>query len=252
MKYKFLYKDGNSMKFSGELLKIYLPKTNFTKKASDSFISEYNGNFIRTIGIFLFEVTTFEKQEKGILGEIFTLKLPVHIRFEYEDSYTEKKKLKDNLPEDLYNVFVLTNGSTFIENVITEKHINSCKEFIFMLHKGNLPSIVPYDEIIKLYLDNLAINDINLGSPSLVYEMIISEICRSAKDNSIPFRKAINSSNIGPLDYVSVNMKNIPMLSSVYGALSFEDMNQSIITSINRSKQNVKEVESPIEKTIKY
>lgn len=252
MKYKFLYKEGNSLKFNGELMKIYLPKTNFTKKGSDSFISEYNGNFIKTMGIFLFEVTTFDNEEKGKSGTIYTMKLPISIRFEYEDSYTEKKQLKDNLPADIYNVFILNNGNTFIENVMAEMSINSCKEFIFMLHKGNLPSIIPYDEIIKLYLDTLDINGINLGSPSLVYEMIISEVCRSKNDKKIPFRKAINNGKISQLDYVNINMKEIPMLSSVYGALAFEDMNQSIITSINRTKNGTKEVESPIEKTIKY
>lgn len=247
MKYNFLYEDGEKIKFNGDIMKIYLPKSNFEKK-----ISEYNGNFVNTMGIFLFEVNTFENEEKNKSGFIYTLKLPVVITFQYNDIDSIKTKLKENLSEDSYQVFILKKDDIFMTNKKIEMGIDNCQKFIKMLHNGNIPSIIPYDEIIKLYLQTLLINDISLNNKSFIYEMIISEACRYSKNLKIPYRKVCNKPNVLNTDYVNKNIKDIPALSSTYASLAFEDINRSLVASVNRSRNNEKEIESPIEKTIKY
>lgn len=247
MKNDFLYEDGNVIKFKGEVMKIYLPKTNFEKN-----ISEFNGNFINTMGIFLFEVTTFQNIEKNIRGKIYTLKLPVIITFQYNDIETIRTKLKDEIPEDLYNVFVLKNDDIFMTNKKIEMGIDNCSKFVNMLHGGNIPNIIPYDEIILLYLQTLSLNNMSFNNKSVMYEMIISELCRYKNDPKYPFRKVCNRDDIKLTDYKNINIKDVAALSSTFASIAFEDINRSMIASVNRTRNNVQEPESPIEKTIKY
>lgn len=245
-KYKFLEMDGYSVKFNGEIMKIYIPKSYFENE-----LAEFSGSFITTTSLFFFEVKSFQMEEKNKEGHIYTLKLPSKITFEFEDMYTEEKDIK-NTGLIKYNVFILNKGNTFVKNINVEKSPVNAKDFIYMINKGRFPSIIPYEEIIKMYIDNIQLNDFNLGSPSVLFEIMIGELMRSKKDIKIPFRKAINDPNVSSFDYQNTNMKNLTSFSSTYASLSFEDINQSIISSIKREKNHDKEVISPVEKTIHY
>lgn len=246
-KYNFLYEDGDIIRFNGEILKIYLPKSNFEKK-----ISEFNGNYITTMGIFLFEVTTFNNIEKNLSGEFHTLKLPVLITFQYNDYETFNGKLLKDLPEDDYNVFLLKKDDIFLNNKKIEKGIDNCSKFIELLHNGNIPPIIPYSEIINLYIQTLSLNGISLNNKSFIYELIISEVCRYSKDLKIPFRKVSNKEGIKETDYKNINIKDVPVLSSAYAGIAFEDIGRALVSSVNKTRNNEKQIESPIEKTIKY
>ena len=248
MKHNFLINDNDVIRFNGDIMKIYLPKYYFEKN-----IAQFDGNKINTIGVFLFETNTFEKEEKEEKGIFHTLKLPIRMIFEFDDMGSYKGKLKPEIDEEEYNVFILNKGNIFLSSCNVEQNINSCKDFIFMLHGGNLPSIIPYEEIVNLYLGTLDINGINLGVSSFICELTISELMRDKNNLRDPFRKKINKdSKVNNLSYKNINLKNIPQFNSTYASLAFEDMNQSLITSIKKTKNNEKEVESPIEKTIKY
>ena len=75
---KFFEYDGDRVVFSGDILKIYLPKNYFESK-----IAEYNGDIINTIGFFFFEVKSNEMDDKDQDGKFYTLKLPAKIDFEF-------------------------------------------------------------------------------------------------------------------------------------------------------------------------
>jgi len=79
-------------------------------------------------------------------------------------------------------------------------------------------------------------------------------LCRDKKDLTQPFRKEIGKDKAGitQYDYENINLKRLPPLSSTFTAITFEDMNQSLISSIKKNRNGEKEVDSPIEKTIKY
>ncbi|QXN67900.1 hypothetical protein FPHOBKDP_00146 [Listeria phage LPJP1] len=238
----------DSLIFKGEILDIYLPKSNFDKN-----LSTYNGEYINTMGIFSFIEKKAGPEDKTTKGTLRKLELPNMIDFQYDSSYSFKGKLSDELPSDTYEVFRLTTGNQFIANVFTEQNASNVKKFISALHGGNIPSSVSYDNIIKLYLDTLSINKVSLRSPSVIYELIISELCRYSKDINEPFRKIIASkNNISPYMYTNINLKKLPSINSTFAALSFENPNQAIIDSINKNINGEKENESPIERTIKY
>lgn len=243
---KFFEYDGDRVVFSGDILKIYLPKNYFESK-----IAEYNGDIINTIGFFFFEVKSNEMDDKDQDGKFYTLKLPAKIDFEFNYEDTITKNIKDT-SDITYSVFTLEKGSTFIKNINVVQSAANAKEFIYMLHGGRFPSIIPYDEIIDLYIKNLNLNDLSLGCQSFIYELMIGELMRWKKDPKIAFRKAINQNDVDPIDYQNINMKNIAFFNSTYSSIAFEDINKAIINSIAKTERGDKEIISPVEKTIKY
>ena len=243
---KFFEHDGDRIIFSGDVLKIYLPKNYFESK-----IAEYNGDSVNTIGFFFFEVKSNEMDENDKDGRFYTLKLPAKIDFEFnsEDSITKNIKETGDI---LYTVFTLEKGSTFIKNINVVQSAANAKDFIYMLHGGRFPAIIPYDEIIDLYVKNLNLNALSLGCQSFMYELMIGELMRWKEDPKIAFRKAINQNDVNQLDYQNINMKNIAFFNSTYSSIAFEDINKAIINSIAKTERGDKEIISPVEKTIKY
>lgn len=236
------------MIFNGEYLDIYIPRKSFKNN-----LASYNGEFIHTIGIFLFSI----KNEEDLLDEnreqvYHKMMLPNSIDFQYTDQFKFTGSI-NGLPSDTYEVFRLENGNQFVANVLLQKDSNEVIRFVKALHNGYIPSIVPYDKIITLYLDVLAINSVSLKAPSVIYELIISEACRKKGDMASAFRYALNKNpDIGLNNYTNIRINKIPAINSTFTGLTFEDMNNSIMTSLERTATGKQEKESPLEKSIKY
>lgn len=241
---KFLTQDGESIRFNGDILRIYIPKKYF-----EGNVAEYNGNELQTIGFFFFEIRTFSEDEKEKDGRFFIMKLPAKIIFEFESKDSITKNIRET-GDIQYDVFTLNKGSLFCKNINVVQSAANAKNFIDLLHSGRFPAIVPYNEIINLYLDNLDINKLSLNSQSSVYEFMISELMRLKGNEKMPFRKAINKPNVSQYDYMNINMKNIAFNNSTFNAIAFENIDKALITSIARD-ENEKENISPVEKTIK-
>lgn len=243
---KFLEQDGESIRFTGDILNVYLPKNYF-----ESGVASYNGNEVNTIAYFFFEVKTFAMEEKDEMGHIYTFKLPARIVFEFDDKNSKIMNIKDT-GDIQYDILTMNRGSIFVKNINVEKSAANAKDFLYMLHKGRFPSLIPYDEIINIYMQNIDLNGMDLGCQNTIYEMMIGELMRNKKNVKEPFRKTINKANVSPLDYKNINMKNIAFFSSSYSAIGFEDMNKALISSTAKSLNKEKEITSPVEKVLKY
>ena len=243
-----LVKQENSIIFNGDLMNIYVPKYYF-----DRGLATYNGKYVNTMGMFIFEITTQEKFSSNKDGAFHTLKLPVKINFDYDSTFKIKRKI-NKFDSESYVVFSLLKGNIFLDNIYTERKASSCRDFVVgMLHSGSIPNFIKYDDIIKLYLMSMSITNTNLRNTPAIYETIISEICRSKSNIRIPFRKvAGKNANVDMYDYKTTNIKNIASLNSTFSDVTFEDINRSLITSVGKTLNGEKESESPIEKTIKY
>ena len=243
MKYSWLKKVDDTIYFDGYLMEIYLPKYYFDKN-----VAKFIGNKINTLGLFEFRVI----DEKGKV-EKHTFKLPMNVIFEFDDYRSENIARSEDEVEPNY-IFTLQNGMMFLDSVKKEQSGANSKNFIFSLHSNKLPSTLPYSDIIKLYFDNLILNKVNIGNPGCILEMTVAELCRSKDDVSVPFRKIIgeNFKGTNDIDYKMTNVKNLPPINSTFAALSFENMDDSILSSIRKSINGEKEIVSPIEKITKY
>ena len=111
---------------------------------------------------------------------------------------------------------------------------------------------IPYDKLLDVWQKNLELNDVNLGVPSSILELIISEIYRNPKNPNEKFSKYINENpKAHKMFYRASNIREICSRNSTFAALTFEDFDTMVTASLNMNKYNKKQVESPIEKVLK-
>ena len=247
MKLSYLKKVDKQVIFEGEYMEIYIPKASIDQK-----IAYLKGENIETLGIFNFLVYTGENRDPK-KAEIRTLTLPFKIQFEFKRFFDSKIKLSSEIAEEDYRVFVLEKGNLFCVQTEHAKSSANSKDLIFMIHGGHLPSSVKYDKVLDCYLGTTLLNGVDLKIPLLIYEIIVAELCRYKDNINIPFRIALDKNNkLTQHDYTSISIKKLPALNSTFSALTFEDINNAVITSIGKTKNNEVEKESPIEKVLKY
>jgi hypothetical protein len=247
--YKFFSERDSKVYFEGNYMEVYIPNYYFKEE-----IAETVGSSIKTLGIFHFGVFQNAEKTNPEDGTIYTLNMPLDIVINFSNMSKEKRKVKKEIGEEEYTILSLNKGDVFIEQTKLIKGIEAVEKFASkLLHGGKLPKSIKYEDVIKLYHKCLDFNGIGLGVPSLTLESIVSEIYRDRNDVSQPFRKRIGKGgSVSQYAYEPYNIKKIPSLSSTFAALTFEDMNQSIIDSIKRNRDGKQEMESPVEKTIRY
>lgn len=253
MKCDFLKTVDEKVIFTGKYMEIYIPRKNFESDPTKKGISEYSGEYLETLGNFNFLVFPEGKENRDNFV-MRSLNLAVRIKIEYSNTY----KITTQLPSDLnpvdYTVFCLEKDDLFCVNLFQEKSAENTKDILTLIHSGNLPKAGSYEKQLAVYSGATLLNGTKLNSPLVIFELILAEINRWEKDPTVPFRKAITdpSLNVSEYDYLPVNLKQLPTLNSTFSAMTFEDIHQSTINSIKKTKYGEEEKESSIEKMIKY
>lgn len=242
---KFFKEDKDSLLVDVNYLEVYIPKDYF----DDNKIAAIIGNTLSTFGIFYIGVFNSEN-DSFESGKIYNINIPSTVVLTFTDSYYIKRKLKNNIDEKDYLVLTYKKNDMFIENLNVIKDGDNVDKFVKMLFGGKVPEDVPYSKVLELFKEISSLNGMSFGS-SVISEFVLSELYRSKSDISKPLRLTPGG-NYGENDYKAVNIKTIPSLNSTFTAISFEDINQSIISSIKKTRENEDEIESPIEKVIKY
>ena len=224
--------------FTGGTCKIYIPDYFFKDGIADDL-----GNRIESLGIFMFSVD----------GELYDLSMPIKFQFEYTDSEKITKKITPEMPEIEFMVFTLKKGDAFMYDMNHKQNVDDIKaDFIDkLIEKAKLPPTVKYENIMQTLLNALvATNHINLGVSAVSYEFILATLCRSKKSMNTPFRQAYDGKN--SYGYKMSRITKIPELESTFTGITGEDINHQLVSGVLKSRNNVDEKISPIEKMIKY
>jgi hypothetical protein len=226
---------GSALVVSAPYVEVYIPKEYFREG-----IASQVGDKVSTLCIFEFEVFSSEDSKSGIRK---VMGLPLVQTIGYSSTYEKGEG------EEKVVVLQLREGDIFMESLDVVMDAASTKAFVRLLHSGHIPPGLPYESVLKAYVDNLEINGVDLEVPYVVLEVIIAEIYRDASDINVPFRKVAGSKDktASPL-----NLKRLAMVSSTFAAASFENMGQAIITSVGRGRKGAKDAVSPVEKSIHY
>lgn len=244
--FPFLVEKDDKIYFNGGKLEIFIPKSYFKND-----IAEMYGTFIESLAIFVFK---FYEHEDDVKCKTFQISLPEKISFKFSESEEFEGEVKRGMEIDKYYKFILYSGDEFLNSVNIPKSYKHMEAFVNLHHTTKIPQTTEYHDILNLYLDSMSINGTSLRMPLGVLEMMISELARDSNNAEIPFRKAIGpkGSKVQPLDYKQISIKNLATINSTFTAITSEDMNRSIISSVNKYRNDGLEVETPIEKTIKY
>lgn len=224
-------------------IEFYIPMSYFDDKSK---FAENKKDTINVLGVF--DVGIFDN---GKLIDMKVLNLPTWI--EIFANNTEERDVKLPNDETATRCLVVTynNGEKIMYSSVIEDSTNVESFYNFIL-KGKIPNIVPYEKSILILKKNLELNNVSLGVPDVVHELILSVSYRYKEDPSKKFAHVIGADPaISQYDYVMNNIRQICQYASTFTALTFEDIDSMVTTSLNRTRNNGQEAFSPIEDLLK-
>lgn len=239
-----LKQDGENYVFTGSYMEAYIPEFYF-----EGTLAEDYGTSIKVFG--LFNVRCFDKQNKPL--KLQTFNIPTMIMMYPSEVQVTDTQLVEGDDDDVvrYRVAKFFEGDVVTHRNISQDAIN-VELFLKVLTSGKVPKTIPYGQILQVWQKNLELNGVNLGVTSTVLEIIIAEIYRDKKMPEQTFAKVIGKNpTMSELAYKTANIREICARNSTFAALTFEDMDQMITSSLNITRYKKKESQSPIEEIIK-
>lgn len=233
---KFVKVSGDSVLYDDSgTFNLYVPERYFELKAA-----KYAGDIIELIGI-----ANYAIEKNGKLGSLHEFYIPTVFSTKPHD--VEKLKgvrLTKDTPKEDYRVLKYIKGDTIIVSTKVPQDI----EYVELLLKmfiitGDIPNTIPYDKIQNIIIENMDINGNNYKVTLQLWGIIISEICRSASNQEIPFRLS-KSNNMHA--YKSISIKDVSRMDSPYAAINTENFDVSMV----RATLSDKESTSPLEKIL--
>ena len=221
-------------------IEIYIPEEYF-----EGSYAMLQSMLCESLGLFYFKAE----------GNLHLLRMPVKIEFQYIGQ-PEKATLvlKPGMPSIKYRIFTLTRGCAFIWNLHREK---SSDDLLFIvtnfLENGKWPAFVSYDDMVGLMFDVYRACDESadvLDVPSVIVEMLISQVARYKPDAAVPMRMKYTGKN--KYDYRPVRLTRVTSAMSTMNALMGEDMSKQMVASVLRTREGKDEPPSEIEEVIKY
>ena len=234
----FIKRVGESVVIDAEAFEILLPREYFA-----TGIAEIVGTAVETIGIFEFHVTS----APGKKPRKYQLNIPSTIRIDFSEESDLKIASENEDEEDtVYRVLRLNRGDVLLK---TEGIVTSPKNvmaFIDLLKIGRLPK-TRYEFIFRQLVRVQEDNNTPLRAPSSILEGVVAELTRWSKDPEVPFRIAL-ANGAKEEEFESINLKDLPALTSTFDGLSFEDaINKALLLGISRTKRGKEEKISPME-----
>jgi hypothetical protein len=132
----------------------------------------------------------------------------------------------------------------------SQESATNCEMFTRLICSGKIPRSLAYNDIFFAWLKNFEINGVNPAVPPIALQTIISEMCRNPNDVSKQFRTVAGKGGVDPHSYIMMNMNAVSAYSSVMSSMAFERFAEKLTTSLNMTKEGIKQTPSPIEQII--
>ena len=233
-----LSSDGKNIVLEDAYMELYIPEYFFKPayKFAEDLGDKYNLFGIVNVGIF----------SGGKLSYIDTLNCPANIMinvFEMEyrevvlpDGKTPCRVVKYYKKNKLFKNFIVkdsTNAQLFLRSIIY----------------GKLPSTIPYSHSAQFWDKNQSMNDVSFGVPSIIEEVVLRVIYRNPLNLAQTFAEVAGLPNIKVDDYgyKMVSVRTVCQYASTFSAITFEDFDGMVTTSLNREREHRSEVASPVE-----
>lgn len=233
--------DGTYIYLNDAYCEFYIPMYYFEK--SNGFAKD-NIDKINTLGVF--NVGIFSN---GQLKEIKTFNLPNFIDLRIYK--TEERNVTLNGVSIKCKVCKYYKDNIITSAVLIEDSDNA-QSYLNMIISGGLPNTIPYSRALEVWRKNLELNNVSFGVSSTILELIISVVYREKGRLDKKFSKKFGSNpRVSEFDYSLASIRQICQYASTFTALTYEDMDTMITTSLNRQRDGIKETETPLEQIIK-
>lgn len=168
----------------------------------------------------------------------------------YEIDYAKLKFHGDE--EVTCRVLKFYKGNKICKNFLIKDSLNA-QSFLRGIIYGKLPSTIPYSYALNFWNRNQNMSDVSFGVPSIIEEVVLRVMYRDPKNLANPFAKVIGKagSGYGDYDYKMVSVRTVCQYASTFSALTFEDFDSMVTTSLNREREHKPEMDSPVEDLFK-
>ena len=236
--------DNTYIYLNAPMAEFYIPVYYF-KEDEGGFATD-NGSTIDTIGIFDVSI----KDEKGNTIKDSVFNVPTGITLYVQDKETKTIDLPGTSGEKCL-VLTYYKGSKIMP-IDMVKNSDNVAEYFSMITKGKIPQNVPYNKAIQLWLKNQSLNGAYLGVSSALLELILSILYRDKNDLSKKFSTVAGKDpDISMYDYKMCNIRTVCQYTSTFTAITFEDIDTMITSSLDRTQSGEKEQYTPSEALLK-
>lgn len=236
---KFLRRDGEALKFNetGNTFIFYVPEKYFTTK--DAVIV---GEYVSVLGILNYEIVNSNTGKSTTGIKLFNFPTVFICKPATIEKQKELQINKNSDPAD-YRLLKFKKDDEVISSVKTPEDIANVESFYNLFMRGNLPNTIPYNELQNIVYENMKLNGYSYGITMQLIGILISELYRSSKNLDIPYRL---SGSTDPLDYKTMDIRQIPKHVSPFVALTSENWDESMVGAITTKNSK----DSPMEKLL--
>ena len=208
-----------------------------------------SGNTINAFGLLPYR--WYKKINDTTPAEVGTLNIPTMVEFHPTVLDMDKTvKIYPESEEKKYTVLTFDKDTEMWSRLGIQSLMN-VQIFMDNILSGRFDNNIPYDMILPAWIENTKLNNVSLNVPVTTMDMVVAMMCRDKKTGK-KFSEVVGKDpNHSMIGYTFVNIREASA-SSVFGALSFEDQNAMLDTSINMTLLNKEQRISPIEKILKY
>ena len=226
----------NTLYYSGDgELIYYVPEKYFELN-----VATINGEYVETIGIFCY--CNFSKN--GHSSGIKHFKCPTVMKC--KPSYIEKVnnfQLEGTKEPGTYRLLKFEDGDELICEISVPKDVLNVEKFINLLIRGNLPDYIPYNQLHEYIILNAEMNEFNYQVSNQVLGLVVSELCRSQEDVTLPFRCGDTSDMV---NYKKIPITKVPKYTSPYTSITSENPDEAIAGALINTGTG----QSPLEKVM--
>lgn len=206
------------------------------------------GTNVKFFGIGNFRLFKDEKEYNNPLDvPTYPFGIPMRIVSAPSDIDTREVQFVPNGIVRKCIVLTFKKDDAVIVNREAIKQIEVMTMLLQRLENGKLDHIPP-EVAIQIFNDAQIMNKLNLRIPSEELEIFVSERYRNPNDTSKKYRtyRASHTDNI-----VSYNMREEAMQTTTYQSITHEDINNALITSINRKNKGIVDEPTIMERIVR-
>ena len=147
-------------------------------------------------------------------------------------SRTEKSKnlrLKASTEAQDYRLLIYEKGDVIVVSTRVPQNIANVEDFYRIFLTGKLPTTIPYDKMQNYFVDSIELNGSSYGMSLQMFGIVISEMCRDAKDPSKAFR---HTKFTDQMAYRAIGIKDLPKYISPNASIGSENWDLGIVGGI--------------------
>lgn len=229
-------------------MEVYLPYDYLNKEYRGTPYYTTAGTMVRYFGVGNMRFFKTQKEmDNPLTVKTYTLGFPMIMTSEPSDIDIRSVQFKRGGVERKCIVLTFYKDDIFLDNVLCIANSNNIMILMNRLEGGKLDH-VGVDEAVSILQDAQTMNRGKLKLPSEEEEIFIAERYR---DPDHPSRRARFATDMDQDRVVSYNMRQEAMHTTTYQAMTHEDINTALITSINRKEAGIQDDPTIMERIVR-